>query len=340
MAIQAGDMGTFSINTKSLDLYTSPRVKELYGFSPDKDLTLEVIMAQIREDYRPNVAAMVEGAINLGERFEMEFPIITNDDGKERWFKAVGSTVVNSNNKDSYFTGTIIDITERHADDQRKNDFIGMVSHELKTPLTTLSAIVQLANAKLKTSPDNFLSEAMGKAQGQVKKMSKMINGFLNVSRLESGKISIEKEQFILDDLIEEIIQETELINKDQVIHFDNCSNVVVKADKEKIGSVISNLLSNGIKYSPGSKLLDVRCHVDNNKAIVSVKDYGMGVKSHDCEKLFDRYYRVESNINQHISGFGIGLYLSAEIIRRHDGEIWVESEYGQGSTFYFSLPL
>lgn len=340
MAIQAGDMGTFSINTTTLDLYTSPRVRELYGFSPDKDLTLEVIMAQIREDYRSNVATMVEGAIDRGERFELEYPVMTHDEGKERWFKAVGSTVVNTTNKDNYFTGTIIDITERRADDQRKNDFIGMVSHELKTPLTTLNAIVQVANAKLKNSPDTFLAGAMQKAQVQVKKMSKMINGFLNVSRLESGKISIEKEEFGLDGLIDEIIQETALTVKDHTIHFDNCNNVIVNADKEKIGSVISNLLSNGIKYSPGSKLLDVRCHVKNNNAIVSVQDYGMGVKRHDREKLFDRYYRVESNTNQHISGFGIGLYLSAEIIRRHDGEIWVDSEYGQGSTFYFSLPL
>jgi len=222
----------------------------------------------------------------------------------------------------------------------RKNDFIGMVSHELKTPLTSLTAIVQVANQKLKSNEDSFLAGAMEKAGVQVKRMSNMINGFLNVSRLESAKLIIDKREFNLEDLIEETIKETELTVSSHVIKFEPCNPVMIKADHDKIGSVITNLISNAIKYSPKGKEIDIKCEIIGDRAQVSVKDEGMGLKPQDQDKVFERYYRVETNHTQHISGFGIGLYLSAEIIHRHDGEIWVESESGVGSTFHFSLPL
>jgi two-component system sensor histidine kinase VicK len=139
--------------------------------------------------------------------------------------------------------------------------------------------------------------------------------------------------------MLEEMIKETELTTS-IAIHFDACQPVAIYADRDKITSVVANLLSNAVKYAPNSKIIDVKCTTKNYMVIVSIQDYGMGVKRQDREKLFERYYRVKSSTTQNISGFGIGLYLSAEIIYRHGGKIWVESEYGFGSTFYFSLPL
>lgn len=232
------------------------------------------------------------------------------------------------------------DITEKKLDETRKSDFIGMVSHELKTPLTSLGAIIQLANGKLKTSEDKFLVNAMGKAAQQVKRMATMINGFLNISRLESGKIHIDKEEFDMETLIAETIEEASLTAGSYDIRFEPFQQAMVCADRDKIASVISNFISNAIKYSPGGKVIRAACTVDNGEVTVSVCDEGMGIKQADLEKIFDRYYRVESNHTRHISGFGIGLYLSAEIIRRHGGKVWAESEPGAGSTFYFSLAL
>lgn len=242
--------------------------------------------------------------------------------------------------------GTIIglskiarDITEKKMDEARKNDFIGMVSHELKTPLTSLSAIIQVSHAKLEDSEDRFMSGAMEKAARQVKKMTDMINGFLNISRLEAGKMLIEKQTFELGLLLQEILEETRLISTHS-FSLDGCDKVMVNADRDKISSVVSNLVSNAIKYSPRGKVVGIRCQVSGGMVTVSVKDEGMGIKPQDLDQIFDRYYRVETSHTRHISGFGIGLYLSAEIIKHHEGEIWVESESGQGSTFYFSLPL
>jgi signal transduction histidine kinase len=232
------------------------------------------------------------------------------------------------------------DISEQKQDEMRKNDFIGMVSHELKTPLTSLMALIQVANLKLKDNTDSFLAGAMEKASIQARRMSSMINGFLNISRLESGKIAIDKELFDLDLLISEVVEEYELTVSSHIIQINICDHVQVNADREKIGSVISNLLSNAVKYSPKRRDIEVKCALVNGFAQISVKDEGMGVKAQDLPRIFDRYYRVESNHTRHISGFGIGLYLSAEIIRRHEGQIWAESESGTGSVFHFSLPL
>ncbi|MDB5112201.1 MAG: hypothetical protein JWR67_3315, partial [Mucilaginibacter sp.] len=113
-----------------------------------------------------------------------------------------------------------------------------------------------------------------------------------------------------------------------------------ITADRDKIGSVVSNLISNAVKYSPRGKLIEIDYKINGNMIVASVKDEGMGIKPKDIDKIFERYYRVETKQTQHISGFGIGLYLSAEIIKRHEGKIWAESESGKGSTFYFELPL
>ena len=167
-----------------------------------------------------------------------------------------------------------------------------------------------------------------------------MINGFLNISRLESGKIIIEKQQFDLRKLIREMLDEAELTVSGHSLIFEPGAPLIIGADRDKIGSVISNLVSNAVKYSPKGKVVTVKCKTVENNAVVSIEDEGMGIKAKDIDRLFERYYRVSSNHTKNISGFGIGLYLSAEIIQRHDGKIWVESESGVGSTFYFSLPL
>ena len=230
------------------------------------------------------------------------------------------------------------DITERKQDERRKNDFIGMVSHELKTPLTSLNAYLQMLQSKAKTAADTFTSGALDQSVKQVKRMTNMINGFLNVSRLESGKIHIDRKPFDMADLVLETKEETFTLYAGYHFIFHPVEPTLVEADQDKIGQVINNFISNAVKYSRLGSTIEVACVQVNGSAQVSVSDEGIGIEKDHLNKLFERYYRV--NNNNHISGFGIGLYLSAEIIGRHGGQIWAESEPGKGSTFYFSLPL
>jgi two-component system sensor histidine kinase VicK len=337
MAIDAAGLGAYYINAEDRIFVTSPKLKEFFGFGPEEEVPYDAAINQIHPDYRQQVNKQVDAAFASGERFDLEYPIIGHNDGKTRWVRGIGE--IQHNDGKDVFTGVLHEITEKKLDELRKNDFIGMVSHELKTPLTSLTAIVQILQAKLKHSDDPFVPGALKKANIQVKKMSNMINGFLNISRLESGKIVIDKQPFAVGDLIKEVIDETNLIGATHTIDLDHCDEVTLIADKDKIGSVLSNLLSNAVKYSPKGSTIKVNCAQLHNEVKISVTDEGLGVLPEDKDHIFDRYYRIENKNTKHISGFGIGLYLSAEIVRRHGGKIWVESE-GEGSTFSFSLPV
>jgi len=339
MAVDAAELGSYYINTTDRIFHASPRLKEFFGFNPDEEVPYEAAINQIHEDYRQAAADLVEAAITKGVRFDMEYPVVGYHDSKIRWVRGIGEVQHDADGK-SYFTGVLHDITEKKQDELRKNDFIGMVSHELKTPLTSLNAIIQVANAKLQKSEDLFLAGAMSRAFQQVKRMSRMIDGFLNISRLEAGKILIEKHPFSIDQLVKEIAEEMKVTANTHVIDVETCRALEVDADHDKINSVISNLVSNAAKYSQNGSTITISCEVVGNEVRVGVRDEGMGLKPDDAKKIFQRYYRVESNKTRHISGFGIGLYLSAEIVERHGGRIWVESEAGAGSTFYFTLPV
>lgn len=339
-AIEAANVGTWFLNVETREFTASTRLKEQFGYLADEDVTYDMLVNAIPEDYRDRVEAAVAEAMNNGRGYVMEHPVIGKYDQRNRWVRAYGKLYPDAKGDLSHFSGIVMDITEQKQDEIRKNDFIGMVSHELKTPLTSLSAYSQMLYNKARNGGDSFTVGALEKVNSQVKKMSTMINGFLNVSRLESGKIFLNKEDFELDELVEEMAADARLTFNSHDIVITGNAPVSVNADRDKIGSVLSNLLSNAVKYSPRGKRISMACSITGNDALIAVTDEGMGIKPGDIDKIFDRYYRVESSHTLTISGFGIGLYLCAEIVQRHNGKIWVESGEGEGSTFYFTLPL
>jgi PAS domain S-box-containing protein len=330
-----------AIISKTLDgIITSwnHSAERLFGY-PEAEMIGQPILKllpQDRQDEEPRIIARIRS----GERVEHFETLRLTKAGKQLDVSLTISPVKNKQGEIIGVSKIVRDISEKKRDEQRKNDFIGMVSHELKTPLTSLTALIQAANLKLRTTEDAFLSGAMEKANIQARKMAGMINGFLNISRLESSQIQIDKEELNLGDLLQNIIHDTELTMSSHRINFNNANTVMVNVDRDKIGSVVSNLLSNAVKYSPKGTSIDVNLEITANGALVSVRDEGMGIPQADQPKLFERFYRVQADHTRHISGFGIGLYLSEEIVRRHDGVIWVKSELGKGATFYFSLPL
>jgi two-component system CheB/CheR fusion protein len=340
IAIDAAAMGIWSINIQTLEFIPSLRLKEMFGFYPDEQMTYEAAIAQIDAEYQSLVTNAVEASINTGAKCDVEYPLRGFHDGKLRWVKGVGNVSYDNKDKPNYFTGVLHDITAHKEDDIRKTDFIAMASHELRTPLTSLQAYVQMLAAKAKKDGDTFALGALEKANIQVKKMAALINGFLNTSSFEAGKIYLNEQSFDIGDLMSEIVGDMLLTTQSHTIELATCHPLIVNADRDKIGQVINNFLSNAIKYSPKGTNVDVSCHEINGMLHLGVKDAGPGISPDDQKKLFDRYYRIENALTKHISGFGLGLYLSAEIIHQHNGRVWVESEIGKGSTFYFSLPL
>jgi PAS domain S-box-containing protein len=340
IAIEQARLGLWYIDPDTSEFISSDRLKEFFGFKATEVMTYQAAVAQIPDEYRTEVLQAVDEAMANGNAYEVVYPVIGFHDDRRRWLRATGKLNPAINGKQEYFSGTIIDITEQKEDDQRKNDFISMVSHELKTPLTSMSGYLQMLTIKSAKNEDTFVTGVLDRVNLQVKKMVTMINGFLNMKRLESGKIPLYKQRFDLAQLIKETEEEAMPTITNHQILFEQGDAVYIEADRDKIGQVISNLISNAVKYSDAGTPIRLSCINSGERVQIGVHDQGRGVSKDDQAKLFDRFYRVENKEMETINGFGIGLYLCDEIIKRHDGHIWIESELGAGSNFYFELPV
>lgn len=340
MAVESASLGTWYMDTDTMEVTFSPRLRELFGFSVDELISFEDFISVITEEYRGRALEAVNDAIVKGEDYDQEFSIKRRNDGKLKWLKATGKVYRPGDTEKANFSGTVQDITERKLEESRKNSFIAMASHELKTPLTSAKAYVQMLAAKAKATGDEFARVSLNKVDTQINKMQALISGFLDVARMESGNLNLNISFFNLNTLIEELVEELRPISPHHQIVIERNTPVEVHADKDKIEQVMDNLLRNAIKYSPEGRKVYLNCTIEDAMVMVSIRDEGIGMTAADMQGLFNRFYRVESPNTAHISGFGVGLYICAEIIKRHKGKIWAESIPGKGSTFYFSLPL
>lgn len=232
------------------------------------------------------------------------------------------------------------DITDRKLEEKRKNDFVAMVSHELKTPLTSILLYVQLlVKRSVKVEDPSFLSMST-KIEAYVKRMISMITDYLGLSRIEEGKIDIQKTHFELKPLADEVMEEARLMSSKHELKIEGCTTVEVCADREKMRQILINLVSNAVKYSPSGGLVTLGWESTSDKLRIYVKDEGLGIAPDDQTSLFKRFYRVHDDDRRNIAGFGIGLYLVSELVRLHGSRIEVDSKLGEGSVFYFHLGL
>lgn len=217
-----------------------------------------------------------------------------------------------------------------------KDEFMAMASHELKTPVTVVKANLQIVQQLLK---DNRNLDFINKTLKQVDKLSDFITNLLDISKIQVGKLQLNHSRFDLNILLKEIsdnIQQT--TSTHTIILTEAGKQLFAYADKDRLDQVIINLLTNAIKYSPDAKDIFVDARKNNGQIIVSIKDNGIGIPQEDIENIFSRFYRV-GGLAATFAGSGIGLYISAEIIKQHGGKIWAESKIGEGSVFYFSIP-
>ncbi len=233
----------------------------------------------------------------------------------------------------------VIDITERKRIEQRKDDFIGLASHELKTPLTSIKGYLQLLERIIDKTGDDKAKLYISRTTGNVDKLTNLISELLDVSKIQAGKMQIDSIEFGLHGLLKDTVESYQLMTASHTIILSQLDQVQVVGDMHRLEQVITNLLSNAIKYSPGAEKIEVSLLNQGNFARVAIRDYGVGIALSEQAKIFEKFYRVEEHSWQ-FSGLGIGLYISSEIISRHGGRLWVESTENAGSTFYFTLPV
>lgn len=233
----------------------------------------------------------------------------------------------------------IEDITDRREIERRKDDFLSIASHELKTPLTTIKGLVQVMQRMVPPEVSDKFKSILDKTGMYIDRLNNLIAELLDVSRIQTGNIELHKDTFDFDKAVHEAVEAIQAATKSHELHIIGTTNEKVLADESHIVQVINNLLSNAIKYAPDHKEVIVYISRVSNFVKFSVKDQGMGIKQENHKKIFDRFYRV-GEIQQRFPGMGIGLYICDQIIKNHDGTLWVESEPGKGSTFSFTLPL
>lgn len=238
--------------------------------------------------------------------------------------------------------GIGIDIAARKELERKKDEFVSMASHELKTPITSLKVLVELMSEKLRRLGDIDNLNLAQRMSVQLNRIVSLVSDLLDVTKIQSGKMPMSREEFNINHLIEEIVNEISVSNKNHNnIVIQSTTNRTVIADRFRIGQVITNFLTNAIKYSPPNSKITVSAYNENDRIVVYIKDNGVGIPSEEFSLVFDRFFqsRRPRSDEGRLSSLGLGLYISAEIIKRHGGQIWLNSKVGKGSTFYFSLP-
>jgi PAS domain S-box-containing protein len=257
-----------------------------------------------------------------------------------RVFDRFGSPIIGEDGTDYGYVWFFQDISERKRLESQKDDFLGIASHELKTPVTSIKAYTQILENRFKKAEDIKSAELVGKMDGQLNKLTNLIADLLDVTKIESGKLLFREDYFDFNELVSEIVEEMERTTDKHSITQKLVKTRIVFGDRDRIGQVITNFISNAIKYSPLSNKIIVSTKIFKDTITLGVQDFGIGMSKKDQAKVFDRFYRVGDSGQETYPGLGLGLYISAEIIRRHRGKVWVESQKGKGSTFYFSLPI
>jgi PAS domain S-box-containing protein len=296
-------------------------------------------LQMIHPDDRDENIKRWQHSIATGEDFIFEHRFKKHD-GTYRWQLSRALPQKDNSGNIQIWVGTSTDIHEIKESEHQKDFFISMASHELKTPITSIKGYVQILMTMYKERGDDFLKNSLKTVNKQIVTLTTLIADLLDLSKIKSGSLQLNMENFCLNELINEIVNEIQVIEPGCVIHFTPDKNTGVYADRGRIGQVLINFLTNATKYSPTCKDITVSTEINETELQVSVADSGIGISKSDQQKIFQRFYRVEGKDEKTFPGFGIGLFIAAEIIQRHNGKIGVDSEPGKGSVFYFSLPL
>ena len=315
--------------------------KAFYSFSGLRasENVAEEWMEIIHPDDRQATLREWDESCSNGREFTFEHRFRMKD-GDYRWQLTRAVPLKNKEGLVETWVATSTDIQEIKELDLQKDHFISIASHELKTPITSIKGYIQILESIYSKSEDAFLKKSLAAVDKQIIKLTNLISDLLDLSKLKLGSLHLVKESFKMNDLIEEVVEEMRLVKQDYSIEVNLETDATVFADRERIAQVLINFLTNAIKYSPRNKWIRVKTFIKDNQLTVVVKDQGIGIHKQSQQRIFERFYRVEGTNEKTYPGFGIGLFISSEIIKRHKGKIGVESAPDKGSEFFFSLPV
>ncbi len=308
------------------------------GFDREEDPAIGV-----KKIIHPNVYAEVETiweeSLKTGNSFEMEYQFLDPRNPEiYRWFLGRAVAAFDDSGNIKQWIGTFTDIDDFKQLQTQKDNFLGIASHELKTPLTSLKIYTQFIEKNLVRQNDLKNAQVARKMDDQIDLLTNLISDLLDVTKIQNGKIQLNESEFDFDQLAEEIVAEQQMSARHKIT-FNHSEVGKIFSDRHRVSQVMSNLISNAVKYSPDADEVIVSTKLVGDHVRFCVKDFGIGIPEDKQKKIFEQYYRV-SNAKEHtFPGLGLGLYISSEIIKRTGGRIYVTSNEEKGSDFCFEIP-
>ena len=317
--------------------FFNKRWYEYTGRSPEDSLGWQWIEAYYKDD-KKKIREAWNYCLANSCAYEIEGRIFNKGTGAYEYHIIKAQPVKDYQDNLISWVGTCTNIQDQKQLAEKKDEFISIASHELKTPLATIKGYLQLLMKDIREG-DPELKLYAEKANNSAAVLNDLIADLLDISRIQAGKLEFNFSNHNIHDMIEESVNDFKLSNPGIEINFKGTSKALVYSDKMRIEQVMQNLLSNAVKYAPESDQIDIEVEEHNGSVQVCVKDYGIGIEKEHLERVFEKYFRANEG-SAYLGGLGVGLYICAEIIKRHDGEIWVESEFGKGAKFCFLLTV
>ncbi|MEO8108413.1 MAG: ATP-binding protein [Ginsengibacter sp.] len=324
-------------NEKGDVLYASPATERVIGYTSGEFKKMNAL-ANIHKDDREMLGKTYAFLLQTPGRSQTILHRYLLKNGSWGWIESTITNLVDHPGIKG-MVSNFRNVTEKILLEKQKDDFIGVATHELKTPVTSIKAYAQILSNRFRKEGNIASATMVEKMDAQLNKLIGLIGDLLDVTKIEGGSLQFQESFYDFNELAAEVIEELQHTTTTHKIIMKLDENTNVFGDRERIGQVLANLISNAIKYSPASKTINVVSKLHKNMLTLCVEDQGLGISEKDRYKIFQRFYRVSGPDSHTFPGIGLGLYISSEIIKRQGGRIWVESKEGAGSTFCFELP-
>jgi PAS domain S-box-containing protein len=335
--IEKSAEGIIMVNADGQVIYCSPAVESILGYSATQFLSFPPWSLVHPDDALNIKEEFYRLAIHAGKSITLQHRMMHNN-GTWIWIESRTTNLLEEPAVNAIISN-FSNVTDRVLLEKQREDFVGVASHELKTPITSLKAYTQVLRGRFKDSPDNTSYSIAKKIDQQVNRIITMITALLDVTTLQTGKLNLNKTEFDFNKQVTEIVESLQQTTARHQLYVQLADLKAIVADRDRISQVVTNFISNAIKYSPDAEEVIITSEVTNNSVTLYVTDKGIGIAPAEREKIFERFYRADTAKNT-FQGLGLGLYICAQIITLHNGKIGVTSEVGQGSTFWFSLPV
>lgn len=341
-AFESAGLGAWSFDFEANILKICLRCKKMLGIPDAQATAIGLLISLIPKDQAPALIYAIRTAMEKSTPIDLQFPVNRDEPAMEQqqWLRITGIVEAGSNGKAKRLYGTLADISPRMQREISRQDLMALISHEMKSPLSSIKLYVQLCQSIVTKTEEDRLLKFLNSANEMVDKADQMLDYFLKGPTMQTGQLSLAMAGFNMHDLLIEMVDQVQFRHPEHQLILRNSPAMRVQADRERIGQVVENLLTNAIKYSPDPDVIVINCKMSKDHLQVSIKDHGIGIPSNEHYKIFDKYYRVDNQLEKPVGGFGIGLYLCKTIIEGHHGKIWFKSELNKGTTFFFRLPV